>query len=65
MYSRIDFPKKWEIVYFITTRCNNFCQHCWSKNNFLGSDVPLEQHEKFISKLNFDNVTEFKLSGAR
>lgn len=63
MYSRIDFPKKWEIVYFITTRCNNFCQHCWSKNNFLGSDVPLEQHEKFISKLNFDNVTEFKLSG--
>lgn len=63
MFSEVNFPKKWEIVYFITTRCNNFCQHCWSKHNFLGSDVSLEQHEKFISKLNFDNITEFKLSG--
>lgn len=61
--SNKKYPKKWEIIYFVTTKCNNCCAHCWSKHNFLGTDVSLVQHEKFLSRLNFNNVEELKLSG--
>ena len=62
-FSKDTFPNKWEIVYFLTTKCNHFCDHCWSKNNFLGTEISLEQHEKFLSIFDCNKIKELKLSG--
>lgn len=58
-----QFPSRWEIVYFVTNRCNNNCSHCWSKQNFLGADVELYKHEEIIGSLNPERISTFKLSG--
>lgn len=57
------FPQKWEIVYFVTSRCNSNCGHCWSKNNCLGKEVDIEQHSMFFEDLNVSRVANIKLSG--
>lgn len=57
------FPQKWEIVYFVTSRCNNNCRHCWSKNNYLGKEIDLEQHRFFFEDLDVGRVANIKLSG--
>ena len=56
-------PNKWEIVYFLTSKCNQNCSHCWSKNTFLGSDVDLATHKKILSNFDYDQVKEIKFSG--
>lgn len=61
--SDYKFPYKWEIVYFVTSRCNNNCVHCWSKNNYLGKEVDIEQHRKFFQDLDNSRVATIKLSG--
>lgn len=58
-----NFPEKWEIVYFVTSRCNNNCNHCWSKNNFLGAETSLMNHEKFFRCIDPSVVKELKFSG--
>ncbi len=57
------YPSKWEVVYFVTNRCNNNCGHCWSKKNFLGADVDIEQHENFFKTINTDKINTLKISG--
>lgn len=61
--SDFRFPQKWEIVYFVTSRCNNNCRHCWSKNNYLGKDVDIEQHKAFFENLDISRISNIKLSG--
>lgn len=58
-----QFPNKWEIVYFVTSNCTNNCRHCWSKNNFLGTMVDLNVHERFLRKVKSEKIEQIKISG--
>lgn len=58
-----DLPREWEVVYFITNRCNSNCGHCWSKDTFLGKDMPMEWHRNFLNGLNYKRLKLIKLSG--
>lgn len=60
---RLGLPRKWEIVYFVTSRCNNNCGHCWSKNNFLGKEVGIEHHRRFFEGIDANRLSCIKLSG--
>jgi hypothetical protein len=56
-------PLKWEIVCFITNKCDNNCSHCWSKKMFLAKEMPLEWYMNFFKQINYNTISQIKLSG--
>jgi hypothetical protein len=54
---------KFELLLFVTNRCTNNCEHCWSKDLVLSKEVDLIWYNQFFSMLNSFLISQIKLSG--
>jgi GT2 family glycosyltransferase/MoaA/NifB/PqqE/SkfB family radical SAM enzyme len=61
LLKKINNQSVQSLTFFITTKCNSRCKHCFYWKELNSKDISLEEIEKIISK--FSNIQVISLSG--